>query len=100
LIGPDIANLADFICVSPNLLSKSQRADAGEQHGHDRHDRERGQIFEEAGAAQNGKMKPEKKTLGMMNVIDICKACIWFSALVATSRPRRRSAKTLRCHSE
>ena len=49
---------------------------------------------------QNGKMKPEKKPLGMMKVIDICKACIWFSALVATSRPRLRSAKTLRCHSE
>ena len=24
-------------------------------------------------------MKPEKKTLGNMKVIDICSACIWFS---------------------
>ena len=26
-------------------------------------------------------MKPEKKTLGRIKAIDICSACIWFSAL-------------------
>src|SRR5713101_114349 len=41
-----------------------------------------------------GKMNPEKKTLGNRNTIDICRACIWFSALVPTSNPRLSSAKT------
>src|SRR3979409_140008 len=37
----------------PDLLPKPQRADAEEQHGHNRHDPERGPVFEEAGAAEN-----------------------------------------------
>src|SRR5438067_11551126 len=41
-----------------------------------------------------GKMNPEKKTLGNRNTIDICSACIWFSALVPTSNPRLSSANT------
>ena len=39
-------------------------------------------------------MKPEKKTLGSRKTMDICSACIWFSALVPTSKPRLSSANT------
>src|SRR5438045_7575556 len=38
---------------SADLLPEAQRADAEEQHGHDRHDGERGPVFEEARAAQD-----------------------------------------------
>ena len=107
--------LADLSC------GNRRAQDAEEEDGHDGHDGERWPVFEKGRAAQNdgahqsdevgrrengaervenagivsrGKMKPEKKTLGRMKAIDICSACIWFSALVATSRPRLSSAKT------
>src|SRR5437764_992485 len=38
---------------SSDLLSEAQGADAEKDHGHDRHDGERGPVFEEARAAQN-----------------------------------------------
>src|SRR5947207_3348757 len=38
---------------SADLFPEPQRADAKEEHGHDRHDGERGPVFEEARAAQD-----------------------------------------------
>src|SRR5207244_12176058 len=46
------------------------------------------------GMVSRRKKNPEKKTLGNRNTIDICSACIWFSALVPTSNPRLSSANT------
>src|SRR5438552_7502075 len=38
---------------SADLFPEAQRADAKQDHGHDRHDGERGPVFEEAGATQD-----------------------------------------------
>ena len=46
------------------------------------------------GIVSMGKMNPEKKTDGKMNIMVICSACIWFSARVEISRPRLRRQNT------
>ncbi len=46
------------------------------------------------GIVSRGKMKPEKKTDGMISVMHICSACMEFSALVEINKPRLNSVNT------